>query len=127
MGRVHSATHKLNHGIANSTVLKLEHISANLSPGSKVVYQLKKEQDNNLWRQKYNKSAKRKHQRHQKRKRLFALYDKKHEDIGYSSCMLDANYMGTEFIAAVCTHKSKCKPQDCAVNMTENLHNYAQK
>ena len=124
-GRIHSAAHKLNHGIASSTVMKLEHVSAPLAPGSKVVHQLHKTEVANRRRRLYNLSDKAKSQRIKKKKTLFGLYDQKNEKVGYVSGMLDSNYTVTDFTCSMNKYKSKCKTVDCTLKMTKTLHNYA--
>ena len=73
--RIHSAVHLTNRGIANSTIAKCEAVGARISKGSRVVKQLKSEQqkvENIRIRQ---KSMKQKSRRAELRKHRYSSYD----------------------------------------------------
>lgn len=74
-GRIHSAVHLLNHGIANSTVQKLEAVNAPLDPGSKCAFRLQSEQKANIKSREYKKSDTAKLNRYGTRMEKYRTYN----------------------------------------------------
>ena len=75
--RVHAAVHKLNHGIANSILKKLEYLKVPLRPQTRPCHALKRMQNCERLRALRQKSSALKMQRAEKRRRLHKLHSEK--------------------------------------------------
>lgn len=117
-GRIHSAAHRMNHGLATSLILKCHYVGVPLPKGCSVIRQLKSEEISQTKKSKYSKSDKYKRRRKQKRICNFAVYDDKKQD-AYSSGMLDTEYTNLDYCVV-----------ECAAVRAENIsrfHSYAAK
>lgn len=88
-GRIHSAAHLVNSGIAKSTIDKCSAVGAPLKKGTRVVRQLLKNQERNDYRRKKGKSVKYRTRRNEVRRQRYRDYFHQEEAVHYAKDLLD--------------------------------------
>jgi hypothetical protein len=88
-GRIHSAAHLVNCGIASSTIQKCARVGAPLQTGTRVVTQLQKEEKRIQYIREKMKSTAYRHRRQENRKKRYQSYFVKKEKIQYRKGLCD--------------------------------------
>lgn len=102
-GRIHSAVHLLNSGIADSTRRKCEAVGAPITTGSRVSAQLQQGAKREKYLRKMMKSNKYKSRRRESRQKRYQKYFQKKEEIHYRQGLLLENQGWNEHSYAVRT------------------------